>query len=83
VGTSSNAPKETKCVDGKDEHSSLGKPVIWAGMFITNKLNRVSMPTCAECETDDAVIRKTIQILEQDSIAITYFCLCCFMSLET
>jgi len=41
------------------------------------------MPTCAECETDDAVIRKTIQILEQDPIAIIYFCLCCFMSLET
>jgi hypothetical protein len=41
VGTSSNAPKETKGADGKDEQSSLGKPVIWAGMFITNKLNPV------------------------------------------
>jgi hypothetical protein len=39
VGTSSNAPKETSSADGKDDQRSLGKPVIWAGMFITNKLN--------------------------------------------
>ena len=24
--------------DGKDDQRSLGEPVIWAGMFITNKL---------------------------------------------
>jgi len=28
--------------DGKDDQRSLGKPVIWAGMFITNKLNPVT-----------------------------------------
>ena len=41
MGTSSNAPKETKSADGKDDQRSLGKPVIWAGMFITHKLNPV------------------------------------------
>ena len=53
MGTSSNAPKETKCVDGKDDQRSLGKPVIWAGMFLTNKLNPVNMITCIrdECNT--------------------------------
>ena len=41
-GNVEQRPEGDESADGKDEHGSLGKPVIWAGMFLTNKLNPVT-----------------------------------------
>ena len=41
-----------------------------------------SMHTCDECETEEAVMKKSIQILGQDPIARYYLCLVCFLNLE-